>query len=92
MSSFNRLFRFRDRNENIHYGEAPRTALTNQDLVGLSIQPYLGNPLECDGPLSFSEEVTTVSEVLSPLPEMPILYGIGLNYRRHAEEAGVGRL
>jgi 2-keto-4-pentenoate hydratase/2-oxohepta-3-ene-1,7-dioic acid hydratase in catechol pathway len=91
MPSFNRLLRFRDRNGNIYYGEAPSTALTGEDLVGLRIKPYLGNPLECDAPLPFSEEETTVAEVLSPLSETPIIYGIGLNYRKHAEEAGVSR-
>ena len=91
MPSFNRLLRFRDRNGNIYYGEAPSTALTGEDLVGLRIKPYLGNPLECDAPLQFSEGETTVAEVLSPLSETPIIYGIGLNYRKHAEEAGVSR-
>lgn len=35
-------------------------------------------------------DLTTVSvQVLCPLASIPIMIGIGLNYRVHAEEAGV---
>ena len=34
-------------------------------------------------------ESLTFSQVLSPLETVPIVLGVGLNYRKHAEEAGV---
>lgn len=89
MTSFSRLIRFRDSNGKIQYGEAPSGALSKRDFGGLHLKPYLENPLESNGGCSFSEEEVAVAEVLSPLSTTPIFYGIGLNYRQHATEAGV---
>jgi len=83
MATFNRLIRFQDENGDIHYGEAPQDG----DLIGLQIQVYTESPLEAAAPLSESKK--RVIKILSPIPAMPMAYGVGMNYRQHAEEGGV---
>ncbi|KAL2845111.1 fumarylacetoacetate hydrolase family protein [Aspergillus pseudodeflectus] len=78
---FNRLLRFRDTGGKIHYGETDDLS----DWKGKQIPVYSG---EVPWDLSPTNEKAEVAEVLCPLPSVPLFYGIGLNYKRHIEEAG----
>lgn len=78
---FNQLLRFRDTDGKIRYGETKDIS----DWQGKRIPVYRG---EVPWDLSETEEQAEVAEVLSPLPTVPLFYGIGLNYKRHIEEAG----
>ncbi|KAJ3547725.1 hypothetical protein NM208_g1362 [Fusarium decemcellulare] len=80
-TQFKRLVRFKDENGNILFGEAP----VLDDLLGNEVSTYRG-----DNPWSLEPtgETAKISEVLSPLPYSPIMYGIGLNYKTHIAEAG----
>ncbi|KAF9888887.1 hypothetical protein FE257_008257 [Aspergillus nanangensis] len=77
--SFQRLVRFRDTQGKVHYGEAPE----NKELVGTQVTIYTG-----DDPwdLRPSTQTAKIVEVLCPLPSVPIMYGIGMNYKGHIEE------
>lgn len=83
MGSFQRLIRFRAIDGQIYFAEAPKSSA----LVGQTVNTYSKNPLESEVSLSGNEKV--IAEVLSPVPKVPIFYGIGLNYRQHANEGGV---
>ena len=76
---FQTLVRFRDDQGSIRYGEAP----TDKELVGMQVPIY-------DGDVPWNLRTTTqkakIAEVLCPLPSVPIIYGIGMNYKRHIEE------
>jgi len=89
MSNFTRLIRFASSTGSIHYAEAPSGALSQSDFIGAVVKPYVSNPLTTDSSVPFSETEETIAEVLSPLESVPIFYGIGLNYRKHAEESNV---
>ncbi|TVY84568.1 Fumarylacetoacetate hydrolase domain-containing protein [Lachnellula suecica] len=87
MVNFNYLVRFEDQEGHIHYGEAsPQDA--QSDLVGRSLKVYKGGALWDDNFL-LSETVATVSRVLSPIASTPIIHGVGLNYKAHAEEGNL---
>lgn len=83
MGPFQRLIRFRASDGQIYFAEAPKSS----PLVGQTVNTYAKNPLESEASLSGKEKV--IAEVLSPVPEVPIFYGIGLNYRQHANEGEV---
>ncbi|KAH6697408.1 hypothetical protein F5X68DRAFT_219550 [Plectosphaerella plurivora] len=78
---FQRLVRFESSDGKILYGEAP----ASKDLVGQEVPVYEGG-----SPWSLTPTGTaaTIAKVLSPLPHVPIFYGIGLNYKTHIAEAG----
>jgi len=88
MSAFNRLVRFEDHAGAIHYGEVPEDTAWDVDLIGLTVCLYEG-----DSPWHTNFHLTNskgkIAKLLSPIPSTPIVYGIGLNYRQHAEEAKV---
>ncbi|OQU94354.1 hypothetical protein CLAIMM_00715 [Cladophialophora immunda] len=90
---FNRLVRFKTAAGKVFLGEAdedatPNLTLTKEALIGKTVRVYRGtSPLDCDFQLSDEREV--IHEVLSPLSEVPIFYGIGLNYKAHAKEANI---
>ncbi|KFY12077.1 hypothetical protein V491_06925 [Pseudogymnoascus sp. VKM F-3775] len=77
---FGRLVRFKDANDDILYGEAPAEIC---NLVGHRVPVYAG-----DNPWSLRETSKTaeIVEVLCPLAETPIIYGVGLNYKKHIAE------
>ncbi|KAE8366465.1 fumarylacetoacetate hydrolase family protein [Aspergillus caelatus] len=78
-SNFERLVRFRDSQGQIHYGEAHR----NDKLVGTQVPIYAGCvPWD----LRRTTQTAEIVEVLCPLPSVPIIYGIGMNYKGHIEE------
>jgi hypothetical protein len=90
MGSFKRLIRFKDYEGKIHFGEAPEVA-SFKALIGDEVQTY-------DDPFSLSSTIDTattsiqkakVAELLSPIASAAHIYGIGLNYKGHAAEAGV---
>jgi 2-keto-4-pentenoate hydratase/2-oxohepta-3-ene-1,7-dioic acid hydratase in catechol pathway len=81
LQSFDRLIRFKDQNGKIRYGEAP----DHRDLIGKRVLVYNGT-LPWD--LSETGQEAEVVEILCPLPQVPIFYGIGLNYKQHIKEAG----
>jgi 2-keto-4-pentenoate hydratase/2-oxohepta-3-ene-1,7-dioic acid hydratase in catechol pathway len=89
MASFSRLIRFKDNTGEIHYGQAPAGLNSEQKLLGIQVKTYTGNPLESHASASLSGEEKKVVEILSPIPSTPIIYGVGLNYRKHAQEGGV---
>ncbi|KAK4623784.1 Fumarylacetoacetate hydrolase domain-containing protein 2 [Fulvia fulva] len=79
---FRRLIRFQDAQGKICYGEAPE----NLDaLEGSSVDLYIGTE-----PWDLEPSGTTarVAKILCPLATTPIIYGIGLIYKAHIEEAG----
>ncbi|KIM96128.1 hypothetical protein OIDMADRAFT_106206 [Oidiodendron maius Zn] len=73
MSKFQRLIRFEDPQGQVHYGE----------LDGCNYRPTMDHRL---GLAIFILQGSL--EVLCPIPYTPIIIGVGLNYRKHAEEAG----
>lgn len=88
MAVFERLIRFVSTTGETLYGELPKTYQWTASLIGLEVQVFDGSsPFDED--LQLSGKTATVQEVLCPLPDVPFIYGVGLNYRRHAEEGGV---
>ncbi|KAH6708775.1 aromatic compound degradation protein [Leptodontidium sp. MPI-SDFR-AT-0119] len=84
--SFTRLVRFKSLDGQIYYGEAGDQ--WQSDLKGKSVKIFSGlDPF--DEKFHLSDKSATISEVLCPLESVPIGIGIGLNYRQHAEEAGL---
>ncbi|KAF4943072.1 hypothetical protein FGADI_13598 [Fusarium gaditjirri] len=81
-TNFQRLVRFRDPQGRTLYGEAPPSG----ELVGQEVAVYNGgNPWA----LEATEGTAVITKVLSPMPHVPIFYGIGLNYKTHISEAGL---
>lgn len=87
--NFERLIRFVSTSGKIHFGEVPRDHPWDKDLVGIQVALYDGQS-PWDENLKLNGQTAEVKDVLSPLADVPFIYGIGLNYRRHAEESGVG--
>ncbi|KIX06972.1 uncharacterized protein Z518_04948 [Rhinocladiella mackenziei CBS 650.93] len=80
-AKFSRLVRFEDSSGKIHFGEAGSD--WQKDLVGQTVPTY--NISDAfDG-----EYALTGDKVLCPLMSVPIIIGIGLNYKVHAEEANL---
>lgn len=84
---FDRLIRFTDASGTIHLGELPKDHPWDKDLVGVTVQVYKGESA-FDENLTLTEETATVSQVLCPLADVSFIYGIGLNYKKHAAESG----
>lgn len=87
MSKFQRLIRFEDPQGQVHYGELDGCNVDDSGYEGLEVQTYNGSsPWSSD---FYSTGVkATIRKVLCPIPYTPIIIGVGLNYRKHAEEAG----
>lgn len=77
--NFQRLVRFRDEHGQIHYGEAP----ANEELIGTQVPIYTGSD---PWNLQRTTQTATVTDVLCPLASVPIIYGIGMNYKAHIAE------
>ncbi|PYI21807.1 fumarylacetoacetate hydrolase family protein [Aspergillus violaceofuscus CBS 115571] len=84
---FQRLIRFLSTSGETHMGELPESHLWTQELVGTEVLIYEGKS-PWDEHLRLTDQRAVVKEVLSPFPEVPFIYGVGLNYRKHAEESG----
>lgn len=79
---FSRLLRFRASDGNIYYGEVDQC----HDLVGKYVVVYDGQtPFD----LVRTEKEAQVAEILCPLPSVPLIYGVGLNYKQHIVEASL---
>jgi 2-keto-4-pentenoate hydratase/2-oxohepta-3-ene-1,7-dioic acid hydratase in catechol pathway len=76
----NRLVRFKGTDGDIWYGEA-RDSL---DLIGQRLPVYHG---DVPWALTKTNKEVQVAEILCPLAQVPIIYGIGLNYKKHIEES-----
>lgn len=85
---FGRLVRFLSTSGTIHMGEVPSSHPWTKDLAGLEVPIYDGT-LPWDDNLKLTTQKAVVKEVLSPFSSLPFIYGVGLNYRKHAEEGGV---
>ncbi|KAH7137425.1 hypothetical protein B0J13DRAFT_639877 [Dactylonectria estremocensis] len=77
---FGRLVRFRDVNNDILYGEAPAGV---NNLVGHNVAVYAG---DVPWDLQKTDQRAEIAEVLCPLVDTPIIYGVGLNYKAHIAE------
>jgi 2-keto-4-pentenoate hydratase/2-oxohepta-3-ene-1,7-dioic acid hydratase in catechol pathway len=102
-TAFERLVRFKSTGGDVLFGEAP----ADDELVGKTVDVYEGSSpwdLKSAGKKAEIAEVCASregisyrganwsdSQVLSPLPAVPIFYGIGLNYKAHIAEASVSR-
>ncbi|OAG44979.1 hypothetical protein AYO21_00941 [Fonsecaea monophora] len=85
-AKFTRLIRFEDAQGAIHYGEAGPD--WDKDLHGQTVPTYdISDPWAAEFPLTGKH--VAVTKVLCPLPTTPLMYAIGLNYKSHAEEAGL---
>ncbi|OAL49780.1 fumarylacetoacetate hydrolase family protein [Pyrenochaeta sp. DS3sAY3a] len=78
--TFKRLVRFKGADGATWYGEA----LAGHDSVGKTLTVYDG---ELPWNLTKTDKKVEVAEILCPLAQAPIIYGIGLNYKKHIEEA-----
>ncbi|KAJ4991087.1 fumarylacetoacetate hydrolase [Stagonosporopsis vannaccii] len=77
---FTRLTRFKGTDGAVWYGEA----LEGDEYVGKLLPVYDG---EVPWKLTKTDKEVEVAEILCPLAQVPIIYGIGLNYKKHIEEA-----
>ncbi|KAI8648299.1 FAA-hydrolase domain-containing protein [Fusarium sp. Ph1] len=80
-NNFERLVRFQDPSGRVLYGEAPSSG----DPVGQEVPVYAGDDA---WDLMATATTAKISKVSSPLPRVPIIYGIGLNDKTHISEAG----
>lgn len=86
---FDRLIRFVSTSGQTLFGELPKDHPWDKELTGIEVAVYDGeSPM--DDNLKLTNQTAVVKEVLSPLPDVSFIYGVGLNYRKHAEESGVG--
>ncbi|KAG9256517.1 fumarylacetoacetate hydrolase family protein [Emericellopsis atlantica] len=79
------FIRFEDDNGTIRYGEPTKESLAG-DLIGATVEVLQGDPFQG---LKRSGEKAKVGVVLCPLESTPIVLCIGLNYKKHAEEANL---
>ncbi|ORY93736.1 5-carboxymethyl-2-hydroxymuconate delta-isomerase [Syncephalastrum racemosum] len=85
-SEWTRLIRFEDENGNIRYGQPVLAGknLTHQEITGGQLRAHLIEG-EIFGTHRVTDTVVSVKKLLSPI-EPPFYRGIGLNYKRHADE------
>ncbi|KAK5047213.1 hypothetical protein LTR84_006735 [Exophiala bonariae] len=85
-AKFTRLVRFEDSSGTVHYGEAGsdwKKSLVGQKVPIYSITDVYGHEFPLTG------STVEIAKVLCPLVSIPIMIGIGLNYKVHAEEANL---
>ncbi|EXJ69173.1 uncharacterized protein A1O5_08108 [Cladophialophora psammophila CBS 110553] len=87
-ASFGRLVRFEDSNGEIQYGEVPEQLSSSDDLTNVDVRVYNGG-LPWGSSSKLGTSTAKIARVLSPISTAPIVYGIDLNYRKHAEEAKI---
>jgi hypothetical protein len=84
MLNFRYLVRFEAQDGSIQYGEAENP----DQLVGQAVKLYRGrNPWDAD--FQLTNDTATIAKVLSPLASTPLIHGVGLNYKAHADEGNV---
>ncbi|KAF9890026.1 hypothetical protein FE257_006706 [Aspergillus nanangensis] len=79
------FIRFQDPQGTVWYGEPTKEDLAT-GLVGATVKVLEGDPF---GKLAPSGAEAKVAKVLSPLESTPIILCIGLNYKKHADEASM---
>lgn len=79
---FSNLVRFKDSDGKVQYGEVESIS----DLIGQTVTVYDG---ESPWDIVPTDKKATIAELLSPLPSVPLIYGIGLNYKQHIAEASL---
>ncbi|ETS84431.1 hypothetical protein PFICI_02456 [Pestalotiopsis fici W106-1] len=84
---FERLIRFVSTTGEVHFGEVPKEHPCDRTLIGEEVPLYKGTA-PWDDTLELSGLTAKIQEILSPVIDVPCIYGIGLNYRKHAEESG----
>lgn len=82
VAAFSCLVRFKDSNGTVRYGDVPSGP---DNLVGSTANVLSG---EEPWDLKPTQETAQITEVLCPLESTPLVYGIGLNYKKHIEESG----
>ena len=91
--SFHRLIRFTDLDGTIHYGDLITDSDENEDFASSKIIGRTVTILAGDDPFNLhpSSDEAQIASVLCPLPSscIPIIYGVGLNYKRHITEASL---
>ncbi|KAK5051554.1 hypothetical protein LTR84_003206 [Exophiala bonariae] len=87
MNAFKYLLRFEDENGNIHYGEAGGPG-SEGDFLQQKLKTYSGKT-PWDPDFQLSDKTATIAKILSPLATTPIIHGVGLNYKAHAEEGNL---
>lgn len=88
MPGFKRLLRFESVDGKTYYGEAPESSI-GPELVGTKV-PVYDDPFDPQATLSSLEK--PVVKILCPIAQAAHIYGIGLNYKAHAQEASVSKL
>ncbi|RYO55576.1 hypothetical protein AA0113_g8722 [Alternaria arborescens] len=88
MAPFKHLVRFQNASSKVFYGELQTVDDFDTTLIGQTVRVFNG-----DGPwdtiFRLSDQEECIAEVLCPLPSVPLFVCIGLNYRQHANEAGM---
>ncbi|KAK5560803.1 hypothetical protein LTR46_001111 [Exophiala xenobiotica] len=79
---FSHLVRFKDKEGTVLYGEIDNV----NDIVGQTATVYDG---EQPWDLVPTSKKAVIAEVLCPLPSVPLIYGVGLNYKQHIAEASL---
>jgi 2-keto-4-pentenoate hydratase/2-oxohepta-3-ene-1,7-dioic acid hydratase in catechol pathway len=82
--SFQRLLRFVNAEGKTQYGNLKNEA--TGDLVGQEVEVLEG---DLDSGLTPTGRTEQIKELLSPLERIPLCVCIGLNYRKHAQEANL---
>jgi 2-keto-4-pentenoate hydratase/2-oxohepta-3-ene-1,7-dioic acid hydratase in catechol pathway len=88
MTVFKYLIRFKDAAGTIFFGEAGGPS-TGEALIGKTVPVYRGtSPWDPD--LKATGESAEVKELLSPMEDASVIHCVGLNYKAHMIESGVG--
>jgi len=82
---FDRLIRFEDDEGKVRFGNVPHE-FPGEGIVGTKVKVLNGG---FTTGFSIGEEEATIKKLLCPMESTPILLCIGLNYRKHANEANL---
>lgn len=82
--SFQRLVRFQNAQGSTVYGDLKQEA--TGDLTGTEVEVLEG---DIQSGFKASGKTDKIQKLLCPLPSVPIVICIGLNYQKHATEANV---
>ncbi|KAF3398145.1 Fumarylacetoacetate hydrolase domain-containing protein 2 [Penicillium rolfsii] len=85
MMKVSSFIRFEDDKGTVRYGEPAQSDLAG-GLIGATVRVVEGAPF---GELRLTKAHAKVAKVLSPIESTPIILCIGLNYKKHAEEASL---
>ncbi|KAL2061487.1 hypothetical protein VTL71DRAFT_6864 [Oculimacula yallundae] len=86
MAAFHHVFRFEDSDAEAHYTDYEGDPNNVFEMVGKEVATR-APPFETVGEAKRVWPLKKVVKILSPIPAAAHIYGIGLNYKGHAEEA-----